>query len=253
MVPKRKELELLNEEELLSLVDRKQVPKHIAIIMDGNGRWARQRRLRRVFGHRQGVEAVRTVVKACRELDIAYLTLFAFSVENWSRPQDEINALMELLVDFLRKEKKEMIAEGIRLNSIGRLEDLPPFTREVIDQTIESTRNGDRLLLTLALSYGGRAEIIQAAKRMLKDGLNADNIDEDIFHHYLYTDGIPDPDLLIRTSGEMRVSNFLLWQIAYSEIYITSTLWPDFTKKDLYRAVIEYQSRERRFGGLGKD
>ena len=253
MTPSKEELERLSEAQLLELVDRDYVPNHVAIIMDGNGRWARKRNLRRIFGHRQGADAVRNAVKACRELDIRYLTLYAFSVENWSRPKEEISALMKLLEDFLRKEKKEMIAEGIRLNAIGRLEDLPTSTQEEIAQTKEATKDGDELLLTLALSYGGRTEILEAVRRMMDAGVEPKEVNEENFHRYLYTDGIPDPDLLIRTSGEMRISNFLIWQVAYSEIYITPTLWPDFARRDLYEAVIEFQSRERRFGGLGKD
>jgi len=253
VTPSKEELERLSEAQLLELVDRDYVPNHVAIIMDGNGRWARKRNLRRIFGHRQGADAVRNAVKACRELDIRYLTLYAFSVENWSRPKEEISALMKLLEDFLRKEKKEMIAEGIRLNAIGRLEDLPTSTQEEIAQTKEATKDGDELLLTLALSYGGRTEILEAVRRMMDAGVEPKEVNEENFHRYLYTDGIPDPDLLIRTSGEMRISNFLIWQVAYSEIYITPTLWPDFARRDLYEAVIEFQSRERRFGGLGKD
>lgn len=248
-----KDLEKASEEQLLEMVDRNRVPRHVAIIMDGNGRWARQRRLGRIFGHRQGAEAVRNAVKACRELDIAYLTLYAFSSENWSRPQDEIAALMELLEDFLRKEKQEMIDEGIQLNAIGRVEELPQSTQEEISRTKEATKGGKKLLLTLALSYSGRIEILDAVKRLLVSGTTPDAIDEEVFRKELSTNGIPDPDLLVRTSGEMRVSNFLLWQIAYSEIYITPVLWPDFTQADLYRAVIDYQNRERRFGGLGND
>lgn len=253
MTPSKEELERLSEAQLLELVVRDYVPNHVAIIMDGNGRWARKRNLRRIFGHRQGADAVRNAVKACRELDIRYLTLYAFSVENWSRPKEEISALMKLLEGFLRKEKKEMIAEGIRLNAIGRLEDLPTSTQEEIAQTKEVTKDGDELLLTLALSYGGRTEILEAVRRMMDAGVEPKEVNEENFHRYLYTDGIPDPDLLIRTSGEMRISNFLIWQVAYSEIYITPTLWPDFARRDLYEAVIEFQSRERRFGGLGKD
>jgi len=249
----KEELERLSEAQLLELVDRDYVPNHVAIIMDGNGRWARKRNLRRVFGHRQGADAVRNAVKACRELDIRYLTLYAFSVENWSRPKEEISALMKLLENFLRKEKKEMVAEGIRINAIGRLEDLPTSTQEEVAKTKEATKDGDELLLTLALSYGGRTEILEAVRRMMDEGLEPGAVNEENFHRYLYTDGIPDPDLLIRTSGEMRISNFLIWQVAYSEIYITPTLWPDFARRDLYEAVIEFQSRERRFGGLGKD
>ncbi len=253
MTPSKEELERLSEAQLLELVDRDYVPNHVAIIMDGNGRWARKRNLRRIFGHRQGADAVRNAVKACRELDIRYLTLYAFSVENWSRPKEEISALMKLLEGFLRKEKKEMIAEGIRLNAIGRLEDLPTSTQEEVAQTKEATKDGDELLLTMALSYGGRTEILEAVRRMMDAGVEPKEVNEENFHRYLYTDGIPDPDLLIRTSGEMRISNFLIWQVAYSEIYITPTLWPDFARRDLYEAVIEFQSRERRFGGLGKD
>lgn len=239
-----------------SNLHKDKLPSHIAIIMDGNGRWAKKKNLNRIKGHMKGVEAVREVVTACRELGIKVLTLYAFSVENWQRPAEEVNALMGLLKEYLLKERPEMIRNNIRLNAIGRLEDLPPDVFEILKETIKETERCDGMILNLALSYGGRSEILHALKRMfldLKEGrIREEEIDSTLFSRYLWTSGIPDPDLLIRTSGEFRISNFLLWQIAYTEIYVTETLWPDFNREELLKAISDYQTRERRFGRISE-
>ena len=228
------------------------LPRHIAIIMDGNGRWARRRGLPRTLGHRAGIQSVRRVVEACVELKVPVLTLYAFSVENWKRPKREIDTLMRLLSEFLEKEIGEMNEHDIRFIAIGRTEDLPEFVRKRLQRTIEATSRNTGLVLNLALNYGGRSEIVDAVRKIVakakEDHLHPEDIDEESFGTYLYTHSLPDPDLLIRTSGEMRISNFLLWQISYSEIYVTKTLWPDFTKKDLEEAIQEFRRRERRFG-----
>lgn len=228
------------------------LPKHIAIIMDGNGRWAKKRGLPRTMGHRAGIKAVRRVVEACVELKIPVLTLYAFSVENWRRPKMEINTLMHLLSEFLEKEIDEMNEHHIRFTAIGRLEGLPDFVQERLKRTIRATSQNKGLVLNLALNYGGRSEIVDATRKIasqVKEGsLSPDDIDEESFSKFLYTHALPDPDLLIRTSGEMRVSNFLLWQISYCEIVVTKKLWPDFVKEDLEKAIEEFQNRERRFG-----
>jgi len=239
------------EYKILSEIDPDNLPRHIAIIMDGNGRWAAKRGLPRIAGHRAGIEAVREVVEACARLKIEVLTLYAFSVENWRRPKDEINALWDLLTEYLAREERTLLENNILLRAIGRLEELPEKVKESIKETMRKTANNSGLKLLVALNYGGRAEIIDAAKKLcrLAKGKNID-INEETFSSFLYTEGIPDPDLLIRTSGELRVSNFLLWQIAYTEFWITETLWPDYTKKELFRAIRDYQKRERRFGGL---
>jgi len=231
---------------------KEKLPRHLAIIMDGNGRWAEQRLLDRVAGHRQGAESVRTVVRACREIGIAYLTLFAFSAENWSRPQPEVEALMTLLKDYLVTELREMLANNIRLLAIGDLSRLPKEVVSALNETMKLTAAATGMTLTLALSYGGRDDIIQAIRRITansRDGnLTPEDIDEGLFSKYLWTASLPDPDLLIRTSGEVRISNFFLWQLAYTEIYVTPNLWPDFKKEDLIQALLSYQDRERRFG-----
>ncbi len=231
---------------------KEKLPRHLAIIMDGNGRWAEQRLLDRVAGHRQGVESVRTVVRACREIGIAYLTLFAFSAENWSRPQPEVEALMTLLKDYLVTELREMLDNNIRLLAIGDLSRLPKEVVSALNETMKLTAAATGMTLTLALSYGGRDDIIQAIRRITansRDGnLTPEDIDEGLFSKYLWTASLPDPDLLIRTSGEVRISNFFLWQLAYTEIYVTPNLWPDFKKEDLIQALLSYQDRERRFG-----
>ncbi|MDO8956066.1 MAG: isoprenyl transferase [Deltaproteobacteria bacterium] len=231
---------------------KEKLPRHLAIIMDGNGRWAEQRLLDRVAGHRQGAESVRTVVRACREIGIPYLTLFTFSSENWSRPQPEVEALMILLKDYLVTELREMLDNNIRLLAIGDLSRLPKEVVSALNETMKLTAAATGMTLTLALSYGGRDDIIQAIRRITansRDGnLTPEDIDEALFSKYLWTASLPDPDLLIRTSGEVRISNFFLWQLAYTEIYVTPNLWPDFKKEDLIQALLSYQDRERRFG-----
>jgi undecaprenyl diphosphate synthase len=220
--------------------------------MDGNGRWAKQKNLSRISGHMKGVDAVKEVVTACRELGIKVLTLYAFSIENWKRPAEEVTALMKLLREYLIKESEEMIQNNIRLNAIGRLEDLPPDVQDVLKETMEKTEKCDGMTLNLALSYGGRSEILHAIQEILSDfrkgRIRSEEMNIQRFSQYLWTKGLPDPDLLIRTSGELRVSNFLLWQIAYTELYVTETLWPDFDRRELLKAIADYQSRERRFG-----
>ncbi len=233
-------------------IDKERLPHHIAIIMDGNGRWAKKKSLNRISGHIKGVNAVREVVEACRELGIKVLTLYAFSIENWRRPADEVNALMGLLKEYLQKECAEMVRNNIRLNAIGRIEDLPRDVQTTLQETMEKTKRCDGMILNLALSYGGRSEILHAVQGILSDlqkgTIKWEEMTVQRFHEYLWTHGIPDPDLLIRTSGELRISNFLLWQIAYAELYVTDTLWPDFDREELLKAIVDYQSRERRFG-----
>jgi len=230
------------------------IPKHVAIIMDGNGRWAKQKNMVRVQGHRAGAESVREVVKAAGEFGVKYLTLYAFSVENWKRPKSEILTLMGLLENFLRDELPEMIKTNVRLQAIGRLSDLPENVRDQLHQCIAATRENTGLILILALSYSGRVEIIEAVHSIIREiklgHLDSAQIDEQVFNHHLYTRYYPDPDLLIRTSGEMRLSNFLLWQLSYTEIYITPTLWPDFRRAHFAEALIDYGNRQRRFGSL---
>lgn len=237
-------------------IDLNNLPRHIAIIMDGNGRWAKQHAMGRIRGHKKGAQAVRTTVTACRELGISYLTLFAFSSENWGRPSDEINALMSLLEDYLDQEASTMQKQEIKLTTIGDIDRLySPVQKKLLDVK-KLTEHNDKMVLNLALSYGGRDEMIAAVKKMISDHadgkLKMDDINQDLVSRYLYTGGMPDPDLLIRTSGEYRISNFLLWQLAYAELYFTDVLWPDFKKDDLFRAIAVYQSRERRFGLTGE-
>jgi undecaprenyl diphosphate synthase len=233
-------------------IDLSNLPEHIAVIMDGNGRWAKKKGAARIFGHSNAVDAVDAVTEGCAELGIKYLTLYAFSTENWGRPKGEIDALMELLVDTLKKQLKRLHENKIRLRTIGETSDLPVNCQKNLEEAIESTRNNTGLTLTIALSYSGRWELVKAMKKIasdVKEGLvDPDKINEGLVNGYLETAGMPDPELLIRTSGELRVSNFLLWQIAYTEIFITPTLWPDFRKEDLYEAICAYQKRERRFG-----
>lgn len=233
-------------------IDIQRLPQHIAIIMDGNGRWAKGQGKMRIFGHQNGVGAVRAVSEACAELGVKNLTLYAFSTENWNRSQIEVEALMKLLSKTIFEELSTLNDNNIRLNAIGDLERLPKYNYDALMKTIEETKNNDRMTLTLCLSYSGRWEITEAAKKMaekVKSGeLNIEQIDEKCFSSFLYTNGMPDPELLIRTSGEERISNFLLWQLAYSEFYFTDKLWPDFSKEDLYEAIVDYQGRERRFG-----
>jgi len=233
-------------------IDKEKLPKHIAIIMDGNGRWAKKKLLNRISGHMKGVDAVREVVTACRELGIKILTLYAFSIENWRRPKEEVKALMGLLKDYLLKERQEMIENNIRLSAVGRLGDLPSDVQTTLQETMRMTKDCDGMILNLALSYGGRSEILHAVQGILSDfqkkKIEPEEINQERFTRYLWTWGLPDPDLLIRTSGEFRISNFLLWQIAYTELYVTETLWPDFDRRELLKAIADYQSRERRFG-----
>jgi len=229
-------------------IDKTNLPKHIAITMDGNGRWAKTKGKLRVFGHKNGVKAVRDTVEAAAEIGIEFLTLYAFSTENWNRPESEVNALMTLLVSAINKETKNLMDNNIRLSTIGDTESLPSKAKKELLQAIEKTKNNSRMTLVLALSYSGRWDIINAVNTIVKeDNVNRDITEED-FQQYLTTKSVPDPELLIRTSGEYRISNFLLWQIAYSELYFTDTLWPDFRKEDLEKAILDYQSRERRFG-----
>ena len=233
-------------------LDKAKLPTHVAIIMDGNGRWAKKHLLSRIKGHEKGAEAVRTVVRACRELGIAYLTLYAFSTENWQRPQKEVNALMTLLTNFLKSEQKELAENNIRLAVIGQIERLPANVQQALHETMDLTCNNSALQLNLALSYGSRTEIVcmarQIAEKVKKAELDLDAIDAQTVAAHLYTKDMPDPDLLIRTSGELRISNFLLWQIAYAEIHVTPTYWPDFSKKEFVEILKNYQQRERRFG-----
>ena len=228
------------------------VPRHVAIIMDGNGRWAKSKNMVRVQGHRAGADSVREVVKAAGEFGVKYLTLYAFSVENWNRPKSEINTLMGLLEKFLRDELVELQKNNVRLQAIGRLSDLPENVREQLHLCIEATRENTGLVLILALSYSGRVEIVEAVHSIIREiklgHIDSAQVDEQLFNHHLYTRYYPDPDLLIRTSGEMRLSNFLLWQLSYTEIYVTQTLWPDFRGKDLADAIVDYGNRQRRFG-----
>ena len=233
-------------------IDPNKLPRHIAIIMDGNGRWAKQHTMGRIRGHKKGAQAVRTTVTACREIGIQYLTLFAFSSENWGRPDEEVNALMSLLEDYLEKETPKLQKQQIRLNSIGNIERLyPPVKKKLLD-VMKLTEQNDKMVLNLALSYGSRDEMVLAIQKMISDSqkgrLEIGDINQDLVGRYLYTAGMPDPDLLIRTSGEYRISNFLLWQLAYTELYFTDVLWPDFKKDDLLKAIAVYQRRERRFG-----
>ncbi len=240
-------------QKALKALDMNKLPTHVVIIMDGNGRWAKNKSLDRIRGHQEGMKAASSVVKAAKNLGISYVTLYAFSVQNWQRPKEEVIALMNLLNDYLRKEGEKLIEQDIRLNAIGRLTDLPELTLETLNEIIEKTSSCKSMTLTLALSYGGREEILDAVKKMVSaDQGDVDKIDEDHFADHLYTSDLPDPDLLIRTSGEMRLSNFMLWQLAYTEIYVTKTLWPNFRKRHLVKALLEYQKRERRYGLTGE-
>lgn len=236
--------------DLASHIDPERLPAHVAIIMDGNGRWAGQRHLPRVEGHRAGTRAVREVIETGARLGLRVLTLYAFSVENWKRPAAEVATLMALLKRYLRSELETLTANNIRFQVIGRIEELSADVRRELAAGIERTRGNTGMVLNIALNYGGRAEIVDAVRQAMLDGLDPRTLDEAGLARYLYTAGQPDPDLLIRTSGEMRVSNFLLWQIAYSEIHVTDTLWPDFRRTDLFEAILDYQKRERRFGGI---
>jgi undecaprenyl diphosphate synthase len=242
--------------DLKSRIDTERLPSHVAIIMDGNGRWAKQRGKPRTFGHQNGVTSVRETAEAAAELGINYLTLYAFSTENWKRPKLETEALMTLLLQTINKETKTLNKNNIRLNAIGDLASLPARTRKQLEKAIDSTRSNDRMTLTLALSYSSRWELLQAVKKIGSDiaagKLNTEEINNEVFEKALDTHNLPDPELLIRTSGENRISNFLLWQIAYAELYFTTKLWPDFRKDDLYEALLDYQNRERRFGKISE-
>lgn len=238
------------EEGLVRRVDFDRLPRHIAIIMDGNGRWAESRDLPRVEGHRAGIESVRTTVETSARLGISVLTLYAFSVENWKRPDTEISALMGLLKHYLRLELKTLLRNDIRFRVIGQRDRLSPEIRDELAMAESRTAGNSGMLFNIALSYGGRAEIVEAAKRAIREGLDPDTLDEPAFSSLLYTAGQPDPDLLIRTSGEMRVSNFLLWQIAYAEIWVTEARWPDFRARHLLDAILDYQKRDRRYGAI---
>jgi undecaprenyl diphosphate synthase len=236
-------------------LDARRLPAHIAIIMDGNGRWAKQRNIPRIMGHRAGVNSVRTVVETCAQLGLEALTLYAFSVENWKRPRTEIESLWRLLRFYLRRELENLMRNNVRLTAIGRLDALPVAARKELDAVVAKTSSNRGLHLNLAINYSGRAELVDAVNSLLENArlrgkLDQLEVTEQSLDDHLYTAGVKDPDLLIRTSGEMRVSNFLLWQIAYSELYVTETLWPDFSRTDLLEALYEYQNRERRFGGL---
>ena len=229
-------------------IDTDNLPKHIAIIMDGNGRWAKSKGKLRVFGHKNGVTAVRDTVEAAAEIGIQFLTLYAFSTENWERPESEVNALMTLLVTAINKETKTLMDNNIKLSTIGDTNSLPSKAKKELLEAINKTKDNTRMTLILALSYSGRWDILNATKNLIADGIDPNVINEQVFQQYLTTKSVPEPELLIRTSGEYRISNFLLWQIAYSELYFTDTLWPDFRRIDLEKAILDYQNRERRFG-----
>jgi undecaprenyl diphosphate synthase len=228
------------------------LPRHVAIIMDGNGRWAISRGLPRLAGHKAGTENLRRVIRASVEFGIKYLTIYAFSTENWGRPPEEVQGLLHILEDVIDRELGELHKEGVQLKHIGRLERLAPMLQEKVLAAVEMTKNNDKLVLSVAFNYGGRDEIVQAIQRMLKDGIQPEKVTDGLVSQYLYTAGVPDPDLIIRTSGELRVSNFLIWQGAYAELYSTPTYWPDFDKEEYRRALETYSQRERRYGGVSE-
>ena len=239
-----------------SQIDPLKIPKHVAIIMDGNGRWAKQKGMVRVFGHKNGVKAVRQTIEAAREIDVKVLTLYAFSTENWKRPKKEVNLLMSLLVSSLKDELKTLQKNNIRLQTIGQIESLPKKAQKELQEVALQTQNNTAMILNLALSYGSREEIVNTIKKISKKVVNKqltiEEINENIINNHLYTVTLPDVDFLIRTSGEKRISNFLLWQIAYAELYFTDVLWPDFRKEDFFKAILNYQQRERRFGKISE-
>jgi undecaprenyl diphosphate synthase len=237
---------MTEQEERLSF---KAIPQHIAIIMDGNGRWAASHHLPRMAGHREGTENLRRIISACVEFGVSYLTLYAFSTENWKRPKDEVSGLMQIMADALEKEVGELNKQGVRIIHIGRLEALDTALRNGIINAVELTKNNKRLILSVAWNYGGRDEIVYAVREIIRKGVKSDQVTEETITENLFTRGIPDPDLVIRTSGELRVSNFLTWQSAYSEWYFTKTLWPDFDKEELRKAIIDFGNRSRRYGG----
>lgn len=228
--------------------DPTKLPVHVAIIMDGNGRWALKRGLPRLAGHKAGTENLRRVIRACVEFGIQYLTIYAFSTENWGRPREEVNGLLRILEDVIDRELKELDDQGVRLRHIGRLEQLPSHLQAKVIEAVKLTQNNTRLTLNIAFNYGGRDEILQAVQHMLRDGVTAEQVTPETFSRYLYTVGTPDPDLIIRTSGELRISNFLIWQAAYSEWYVTPTYWPDFDKQEFQKALETYANRDRRYG-----
>ncbi|WP_294358420.1 isoprenyl transferase [uncultured Clostridium sp.] len=233
-------------------LDMSNIPKHIAIIMDGNGRWAKERNMPRTYGHKAGVETIREIVKECSNLGVEYLTLYAFSTENWARPKEEVDTLMKLLVQYLRNEFEELNKNNVIINSIGDISKLPKVCYEELNKAYDKTKNNTGLTLNLALNYGGRVEIVNSVKEIAKliqeNKIKVDDIDEKMIEKYLYTSGMPDPDIIIRPSGEQRLSNFLLWQCAYSEFWYSDVKWPDFTKENLIEAIFDYQNRDRRFG-----
>ncbi len=235
------------------LIDSSNVPSHLAVIMDGNGRWAKQVGAKRIFGHQNATRAVRETVEGAAELGVSYLTLFAFSTENWSRPKHEVSALMELLIKTLKSDTLELVDNNVVLKTIGDIRSLPKSCLKELDKAMESTKNNDGLVLNLALSYSGKWDLVNAVKQVVAEQVSAPSeITEELLAKHLNTYGIPDPELLIRTSGEMRISNFMLWQMAYTELYFTKTLWPDFRKEHLFEAILEYQRRERRFGKISE-
>lgn len=242
------------ESNLLRKIDLSRLPKHIAVIMDGNGRWARMRKLPRVAGHRAGIESVREIVETSARLGLEYLTLYAFSAENWKRPRSEVRTLMRLLKEYIRRELDNVHKNNIKFRPIGRIRELDASVRKELDRAMDMTQHNTGMTLCIALNYSGRTELVDTIGALFRElgrnGRSRQLIDEEMVSTHLYTSGIPDPDLLIRTSGEMRISNFLLWQIAYAEIYITATFWPDFRRKDLFEAIVEYQKRDRRYGGI---
>ncbi len=229
------------------------VPRHVAIIMDGNGRWARARGLPRLAGHRAGTENIRPILEASVEFGIEILTIWAFSTENWTRPETEVKGLLRILQQMIRRELQELHKQGVQLRHLGRLDRLPIRLQNQVRQAIELTRNNQRIVLNVAFDYGGRAEIVQAVQRILRDGIPAEEVTEELLSGYMYTAGQPDPDLIIRTGGELRTSGFMLWQSAYSEYYITPTFWPDFGREELYQALVAFSQRDRRFGGIRDD
>jgi undecaprenyl diphosphate synthase len=241
-------------QELPADLDKSRLPQHVAVIMDGNGRWAKQRGLPRIWGHQRGVDVLKDLLRCCKDWGIPALTAYAFSTENWGRPLEEVEFLMTLFERVLRRELEEMMAENVRIRFVGNLEALPPSLQEEIARSMEDTKNNIGTQFTVATNYGGRQEIVQAcraiATQVQQGRLSPDEIDEAVIERYLYTAGLPSPDLLIRTSGEMRLSNFLLWQMAYAEIYVTQTLWPDFDRAQFHKALLAYQQRERRFGKI---
>ena len=243
-------------DQLKEKILKNKVPQHVAIIMDGNGRWAKKQGKPRVFGHKNGVKAVKDSIESCGELKIKHLTLYAFSTENWNRPKLEVNTLMSLLASTLKDELKTLQKNNIKLNAIGSIESLPPKAQKELKEVLYKTRNNDALILTLALSYGSREEFVNVikniSKKVVNNDLNIEEIDEKIINNHLYTFSLPDVDFLIRTSGEKRISNFLLWQIAYAELFFTKTLWPDFRKENFFNAILDYQYRERRFGKISE-